>query len=137
MATATESAAPAGASEKTSTKKTSTKKVPALLLTQGGAPTEWHVIHGVGYVHPTIPSPVGGDGEPSIGRARELAAADGCAVKLVEVTVSEAQEGRAARAKVRGEGLAAARELRKLGKRGSRADANQVQTEVAAAAGKE
>lgn len=145
MATATEPAPPAQSpeSEKTSAgkkkkKKTSAgKKVPALVLTLGGAPAEWHVIHGVGHVHPEIPSPVGGDSEPSIEVARKLAGDEGCAVKLVEVTEARARKGREARAKARGEGLAAARELRKLGKRATRSDANQVEAEVTAAAGKE
>lgn len=142
MATATEPATPAQTpeSEKTSAgkKKTSAgKKVPALVLTLGGAPAEWHVIHGVGHVHPEIPSPVGGDGEPSLEVARKLAGDEGCSVKLVEVTEAKARKGREARSKARGEGLAAARELRKLGKRATRADANQVEAEVTAAAGKE
>lgn len=141
MATATEPAPPAQTpeSEKTSAgkKKTSAGKVPALLLTLGHAPAEWHVIHGVGHVHPKIPSPVGGDGEPSLEVARKLAGDEGCSVKLVEVTEAQARKGREARAKARGEGLAAARELRKLGKRATRADANQVEAEVTAAAGKE
>lgn len=127
--TATEPAPPAQ-------KKTSTK-VPALLLTQGGAPLEWHVIHGVGYVHPEIPSPVGGDGEPSLEVAKKLADAEGCEVKLVKVTEAQAANGREARDRARGKGLEVARELRKLGRRASTADVEQVNTEVAAAAGKE
>lgn len=133
--TATEPAPPA--QEKTSTKKTSTKKVQALLLTQGGAPLEWHVIHGVGYVHPEIPSPVGGEGEPSVAVAEKLADAEGCEVTLVKVTEAQAAKGREARDRARGKGLEVARELRKLGRRASTADVEQVNTEVAAAAGRE
>ncbi len=111
--------------------------VPALLLTLGGAPAEWHVIRGVGHVHPTIPSPVGGDREPSLKAAETLAKDEGCAVKLVRVSEKQAQEGREARAQARGEGIEAARELRSLGKKATNADVNAVQTEVAAATGEE
>ena len=139
MATATEpTKQDESKSAETSTKKTSTKKVKALLLTLGGAPESWHVIHGVGHVHPTIPSPVGGEREPSLEAAKKLADAPGCAVKLVTVTAAQATKGRKARAVARGEGLAEARELRKKGtKKLTGAEASQLETEVASAAGKE
>lgn len=112
-------------------------KVPALILTLGGAPGEWHVIEGVGYVHPTIPSPVGGDREPSLKVAKKLDADPGCEVKLVEVSQGEATEGRASRAIARGEGLDAAREIRRAGRNARPDEVDQVITEATtAAAGK-
>lgn len=108
-------------------------KVPALVLTQGGAPESWHVIDGVGYVHPTIPSPVGGDREPSLEVARSLDRQAGCSVRLVQVTEAEAKRGREARAKARGEGLAAARQVRRAGRGAMRQEAEQAITEATAA----
>lgn len=110
-------------------------KVPALILTLGGAPAEWHVIAGVGHVHPTIPSPVGGEREPSLTVAKKLDANPGCEVKLVEVTAEDAAAGRAARAAARGEGLNAAREVRRRDRDALPAEVDQVQTEAAAVAG--
>lgn len=112
-------------------------KVPALKLTLGGAPATWHVIDGVGHVHPEIPSPVGGEREPSLEVARKLDKDPGCAVKLVKVSKPAAEEGRKARAIARGEGIAAARETRAQGKKATPEEAEKFSTEVAAAAGKE
>lgn len=137
MSTTADKSAESATQSPAATQDAKPQKVPALKLTLGGAPTEWHVIRGVGYVHPEIPSPVGGEGEPSLEVARKLDKDKGCSVKLVEVTEAAAEKGREARAKVRGLGLAAARDLRGRGKKGSAADVNQVETEVAAAAGKE
>jgi|SRR5215212_1130500 len=113
-------------------KKVPAAKVAALILIQGGAPLEWHVIDGVGHVHPTIPSPVGGEREPSLEIARKLDKDLGCEVRLVHVTEAQAAEGRAARAKARGEAIGAAREVRRAGSNALAAEAEQTVNEVAA-----
>jgi hypothetical protein len=114
--------------------------VPALLLTLGGAPATWHLVEGV-YVHPDVPSPVGEMGEPTVEKAEALAAADGCRVKLVEITAAEAADARAARAAARGEGLHGAREAARQAnadrRRAHPSDVDRIQTEAAAAAGGE
>lgn len=110
-------------------------KVPALKLTQGGAPLEWHIIGTDAYVHPTIPSPVGGPGECTLERAKELGADKGAAVKLVYVTERQAEEGRKARDEARSAGVSAAREARRQGKRATAEEADRVATEAAVAAG--
>lgn len=110
-------------------------KVPALILTLGGAPAEWHVIEGVGHVHPTIPAPVGGDREPSLNVARKLDSLLGCEVKLVEVTAEEAAVGRAARSVARGEGLDAVRQVRRTDRDALPGDVEKTLTEVTAVAG--
>lgn len=138
MATATEPAASAASKKSTSKKST---KVNALLLTLGGAPEEWHIIQGVGFVHPKVPSPVGGEREPSLERARELSKDPGCEVKLIQVSEAKAAEGRKLRDEARSVGMRAAKEVRKEAKRAPKealpADAEKFSDEVAAAAGKE
>lgn len=138
MATATE-AAPAA--KKSAAKKSASKKVPALILTLGGAPEEWHIIQGVGYVHPQVASPVGGEGEPSLDRARELDKDPGCEVKLVHVSETKAAEGRKLRDEARSVGMQAAKDVRREAKRAPKEslapDAEKFSDEVAAAAGKE
>lgn len=139
MGSATEPAAPAKIDA--SKEKTSSKNMPALLLTLGGAPTEWHVIPNVGYVHPTIPSPVGGEREPSLEKAKELASAEGCAVELVYVSKAQAEKCREAVTDARSEGVTGARETRAAGKQEGKevpaSDAESVANEAAAAAGQE
>lgn len=128
---------PAGAAN-AATRSSKQPKVSALLCTLGAAPRTWHVIEGVGYVHPTIPSPVGGRGELSIGKARDLARTPGCRVRHVRITDEEAAEARAARDAARNRGISGARETRAAGRRAVRAEVAQVQNEVAAAtAGRE
>lgn len=110
-------------------------QVPALKLTLGHAPCEWHVIAGVGYVHPEIPSPVGGEGEPSLEKAHALAESP-TRVELVEITEAEAEKARALRDQARGRTVAAARDIQKRG-RAHRGEIEKAKTEVAAAAGKD
>lgn len=112
-------------------------KVPALKLKLGGAPLEWHIIGSDAYVHPTIPSPVGGDGECSIERAQELDKQKNAPVELVYVTEKQADDGREARAAARDAGVTAARQTRKQGKKATAEEAERVQDEAAAAARKE
>jgi hypothetical protein len=111
-------------------------KVPALKLTLGGAPNEWHTIGSDAYVHPTIPSPVGGDGECSLERAKELDKLEGADVELVYVTEKQAEEGRASRDAARNAGVSAAREVRKQGKEATAEEAERLKDEVAVAARK-
>lgn len=116
-------------------KSTQGAKVPALKLTLGHAPNTWHVLPGVGYVHPEIPSPVGGSREVSLERATELA--DGpTRVELVEITETEAEKARKQRAQARGETVAAVRELRRAG-RAHRSDIDKAKSDLAAAAREE
>lgn len=64
----------------------SKKKVPALVLTLGGAPATWHQIVGLpGWYHIDHPTPVGGEGELSLEQAKDHDAHEGTAVKLVQV----------------------------------------------------
>jgi hypothetical protein len=71
------------------------EKVPALLLTLGGAPSTWHALQGLpGFYHPDIPSPVGGPGEAPLEAAQELARAPGAPVKLVKITPKQAELAR-------------------------------------------
>jgi hypothetical protein len=113
-------------------------KVPALKLTLGGAPLEWHTIGSDAYVHPEIPSPVGGEGECSLERARELSKQAGAPVELVSVTAKQAEDGRKARTEARSAGVAAAREARKKGKKATAEEAERVKNEAeTASAGKE
>ena len=113
------------------------EKVPALKLTLGGAPETWHVVGGVGYVHSTIPSPVGGKGEPTLEVAEKLARDKGCEVTLVRITPTQADEARAKRNAARTAEIDAARDARRAGKTAPAAEAEKFATEVAAAAGKE
>jgi hypothetical protein len=111
-------------------------KVPALKLTLGGAPIEWHLVGTDAYVHPTIASPVGGEGECSLERARELDKLDGAKVKLVHITEKYAEECRKKREEARTAGISAARESRSKGKQATAEEAARVTDEAATAAGK-
>jgi hypothetical protein len=110
-------------------------KVPALKLTLGGAPDTWHIVGTDAYVHPTIPSPVGGDGECTLDRAKELDKDPGAEVELVYVTEKQAEDGRKARTEARDAGVSAAREARKQGKKATAEEAERVKDEAATAAG--
>lgn len=113
-------------------------KVPALKLTLGGAPQTWHIIGAESYVHPTIPSPVGGEGEVTLERAQELDKDPGADVELVYVTEKHAEDGRKSRLAARDDGISAARETRRQGKTATAAESEKFNDEVAtAAAGKE
>lgn len=112
-------------------------KVPALKLTLGGAPLEWHIIGSDAYVHPTIPSPVGGPGECTVERAEELDKLEGAEVELAWITEKQAEDARKVRTAARDAGITAARETRKQGKKATAEEAERVKDEAAAAAGKE
>jgi hypothetical protein len=109
-------------------------KVPALKLTLGGAPFSWHTIGNVAYVHPSIPSPVGGPGECTLEQAEALDQDQGAEVELVHVTEKQAEDGRAARELARDEGISAAREARRQGKKATAEEAERVKDEAATAA---
>lgn len=117
--------------------KSKAEKVPALKLTLGGAPETWHIVGSVAYVHPVIPSPVGGKGEPSVEVAEKLSDDPGCEVKLVQITAAQAADAREQRDGARSAGIGAAREVRRA-KDAPAAEAEKFSTEAAAAAaGKE
>jgi hypothetical protein len=109
-------------------------KVPALKLTLGGAPFSWHTISNLAYVHPTIPSPVDGPGECTLEQAKALAEDEGAEVELVYVTEKQAEDGRAARELARDEGISAARETRRQGKKATAEEAERFNEEAATAA---
>lgn len=106
-----------------------TKKVKALTLTLGGAPLEWHVIEGVGFVHPEIPSPVGGENEVSVQVAEKVAKGN-TRVEIVQITEAEATAARKQRTVAANKGIAAVREARRRAPRAT--DKAKVQTEIAA-----
>lgn len=105
------------------------KKVKALRLTLGGAPNEWHVIAGIGFVHPEIPSPVGGDGEVSVEAATKVARGN-TRVELVEITEADATAARKQRTAASNESRAAVRDARRRPAHAT--DVAKVKTEVAA-----
>jgi hypothetical protein len=112
-------------------------KVPALKLTLGGAPEEWHIVGTDAYVHPTIPSPVGGPRECTLERAEELDKAKGADVSIVWITEKQAEDARRSRDGARDAGIRAARETRKQGKQATAEEAERVKDEAATATGKE
>ena len=128
---------PGRSTDPTPTPQPKAEKVPALKLTLGGAPETWHIVEGGGYVHPRVPSPVAGPGEPSLAAAEKLSADPGCAVTLVRITSAQAEQARKTRAAARSAGIAAARETRRAGKSAPASEAEKFRNEVAAAAGKE
>lgn len=85
-----------------------------LRLTLGGAPNTFHTIPGLpGHYHPSIPQPVGGEGELGLSFARKL---DKGSEEVELVELSEREAGEATKAHTEQAALArgALREARRL-----------------------
>lgn len=65
-----------------------------LTLTLGGAPDTWHSVTGLpGWFHPSIPVPVGDDGQIPLDIAKKASKDPGCPVKLGEHSVKALDAG--------------------------------------------
>jgi hypothetical protein len=76
-------------------KSSSQTRQIGLRLTLGGAPTELHTVAGLsGFYRPDRPTPVGGEGEPTVEEAQAAVKA-GAHLEIVELQDDEADELRA------------------------------------------
>lgn len=103
-----------------------TEKVPALRLTLGNAPHTWHCVQDLpGFYHPDFAVPVGGPGEAPLEAAKEASKDPGCAVKLEQISASEAEKTRGLVEEFKGLSARTVRDLTRQGEQNEQIHAEQ------------